>query len=343
MVVTNNNNEVSNNYSVVNMFNIENNQENNNNQENKTTITLKPYHGGIFCLILIGIIILCATISTSFHYVSYKEYALLKDNYGTVRLSKVYGQGRYFFPLNYDMITFPSNYIQVNFEEKVFTDTGLEFEVEIVFYYRLPRESIGKIYNQFSNSYHDLVIINARTTIKNEAANLDINSYLSNRKQVELIFATSVNSVLKNVLFVEAPINLFKIGEITLPDSIVESSLESAVSIQNNELLQNSQAVTLIRAETLKLVTEINVSTSLLLEYSTNEANRIIEQANSYANQISVKTRGISLRSLLNSLNFTTNNYTLQIIEKFALLDNSDSVTLFGNGINEKKEVQVQV
>lgn len=353
MLTTHSNN--SNHKNVTPLYELANQTDNNHTQQQtqqtqrqtnskieieKDYYEINSFHLTSFCVLLIGIAILCGTITSSIHYVKYDEYALLKDTYGTVRLSKVYGQGRYFFPLNYEMIYFPANYIGVDFEEKVFTDTGLEFEVEIGFYYRLPRESVGEIYNEFSKSYNDLVVINARTTIKNEAANLDINSYLTNREEVEKIFATSVNQVLKTVLFVDAPISLFKIGQITLPDTIVESSLESAISIQNNELLQNSQAVTVIRAETLKLVTEINVSTSLLLEYSTNEASRIVEQANSYSNQISVKTRGTSLRSLLSSLNFTTNNYTLQIIEKFALLDNSESVTLFGDNING---VKVQV
>jgi hypothetical protein len=52
-------------------------------------------HGCIGCLSLIGFIILVTTLPLSFHYVSYDQYALLRDVYGTVRLSKVYGQGGY--------------------------------------------------------------------------------------------------------------------------------------------------------------------------------------------------------------------------------------------------------
>ena len=61
--------------------------------------------------------------------------------------------GRYFYPLNYDTIIFPSNYIGVDFDVVVFTDNGLEFEVEVGFYYKLPRENVGKIYDAFSKNY----------------------------------------------------------------------------------------------------------------------------------------------------------------------------------------------
>ena len=44
--------------------------------------------------------------------------------------------------------------MQVEFEVTVFTDNGLEFEVEIGFYYKLPREFVGKIYDAFSKNYH---------------------------------------------------------------------------------------------------------------------------------------------------------------------------------------------
>jgi hypothetical protein len=43
-----------------------------------------------FSLLTLGIAILCGTLTSSFYYVQYDEYGLLRDVYGTVRLSKVY-------------------------------------------------------------------------------------------------------------------------------------------------------------------------------------------------------------------------------------------------------------
>lgn len=137
---------------------------------NNDSYDLNEKFGCYISLLLIGVIVLCACMAESFHYVNFDEYALLQDVYGTVRLSKVYGEGRYFFPLNYDLLKFPSRYEPVKFDAVVFSETGLEFSVAIQFYYRLPKENLGDIYDSFSNNYNDRVVSNAQTTIKNVAA-----------------------------------------------------------------------------------------------------------------------------------------------------------------------------
>lgn len=241
------------------------------------------------------------------------------------------------------MIIFPARYIDVDFNEAVFTDTGLEIDVEVGFFYQLPRESIGRIYNEFSLNYHSLVLSNSRTTIKDEAAKIKIDQYITNRSGIEAIFAHAVSRELLSNLYIDAPVGLFRIGDVHLPSKVIETSLQSAISIQNNQLLQSSQAVALIIAETNKLVTEIDVSTSLLLEYASNQANRIIQEANSYSNQVSIKTRGLAISTLLNSLNFTSRNHTLDIIEKFALLDNSEHVVFIEDSVSAGSGVQLQI
>ncbi len=107
-------------------------------ERQRSTIGEDPdnYHFSRCCVILsilslIGAIILCATVASSFHYVKYDQYALLQDRYGTVRLSRVYEEGRYFFPLNYNMIKFPATYIPVQLDTLVFTETGLEFDIQV--------------------------------------------------------------------------------------------------------------------------------------------------------------------------------------------------------------------
>ena len=59
-------------------------------------IDLKGKHACQCFGFLVAALIICCTIPLSFHYVSYDQYALLRDVYGTVRLSKVYEQGDVF-------------------------------------------------------------------------------------------------------------------------------------------------------------------------------------------------------------------------------------------------------
>lgn len=285
-------------------------------------------------IFLIGAIIFSATLASSFHYVNYNEYALLQDRYGTVRLSRVYKEGRYFFPVNYNMIKFPASYIAVDLDTLVFTETGLEFDVEVHFYYRLPEENLGTIYNSFSFNYDDLVRSNAKTTIKNTAANLKFDEYFSNRTHIEQMFASNVQSVLKTVVFVDMPTDLFRIASVTVPKSILESSLDSQIALQNNDLLGKTQKVSLIRAETNRLVANIVAQTQQRLNFATNEARRLTEQSLSYYNQIEIRARAEGIRDMLTTLNFSDSNvylntnFTSDLIRTLAMLDNAMNTTI---------------
>lgn len=277
----------------------------------------------IMSFLLIGAIVFCACVAESFHYVSYDEYGLLQDVYGSVRLSRVYGEGRYFYPLNYDMLKFPSSYLKVDFDAVVFSENGLEFSVEIDFYYKLPKENLGRIYDSFSSNYHDRVVSNAQTTIKNVAAPLRIEDYLSNRTYVQSLFANAVHDVLLTNVLVEAPVNLFRIGEVDLPSSVISRSLESAIAIQRNEILARTQNVVVIRAETSKLVAEVDARKNQVLNFAVNTADLMVEDSRSYARQVDIRARGLGISSMLQLLNFTTKNHTMAIVNRLAQLDNA--------------------
>ena len=62
------------------------------------------------------------------------------------------------------MLYFPSTFQKVSFDALVFSQNGLEFTVECLFYYKLPKENLGEIYNRFSLAWHDVVISKAITT-----------------------------------------------------------------------------------------------------------------------------------------------------------------------------------
>ncbi len=312
--------------------------------ERRSTIGEDPenYHFSRCCVILsvlslIGAIILCATIASSFHYVKYDQYALLQDRYGTVRLSRVYEEGRYFFPLNYNMIKFPATYIPVQLDTLVFTETGLEFDIQVEFYYRLPKDNLGKIYNSYSFNYDDLVHSNAKTTIKNSAANLKFDLYFTNRTYIESLFANNVANVLLTDVYVDMPIELFRISSVTVPDSIIELSLESQIALQNNDLLEKTQKVAVIRAETDRLVATITAQTKQVLQFANNEAKRLIEKATSYANRIEITARAEGIHTMLVALNISdttksaANNdtaFTTQLVRTLALLDNAVNTTI---------------
>jgi len=285
-----------------------------------------------FCVIpflICGLIVLCTTVPLSFQYVPYDNYALLQDVYGSVKLDKVYGEGRYFFTLNYKMVKFMSTYTPVYIEASVFSSTGVQFNVDFSFFWRLPKQNVPSVYNKFSMSYPGLVLSNARTTIKDTAATLSIDLYFNNRSYVQSLFASKVAEVLANVLQVEAPPSLFVIGDVQLPALVLNASLNTAISLQRNDILTREQAVTVFSAETNRLVSAIDAQTNAILSFAVTDAQKLVQNANSYANQLQIKARGDGITGMLAKLGLKTNASTaMRIVKQLALLDNSLNTTV---------------
>jgi SPFH domain / Band 7 family len=278
---------------------------------------------------LITVLIVCVTVPLSYHYIRFDQYALLQNVYGTVRLSKVYGQGTYFYPLNFGMVTFPSTYQFVEINAAVFTNDGVQVVLDIVFYFRLPKERVGDIYNQFSTNYNTLVYSNAKTVIKNTAAPLTIDMYIKNISYVEMLFANSVMKVCTESLFVDVPLDLFRLQYITIPDSILQLSLHSAFASQNNELLTLLQQVSVLQAETRRLVAVIEAQTNQTINFAANTASQIVAYSQSFAEQVQIKARGDGIYIMLNALGLQCNTtQKLEIINALALIDNSGNTSL---------------
>ena len=94
-----------------------------------------------YALLFIGLIVMVSTVPSSYHYVDYNQFGLVRDNYGDVQLSPTYAQGRYFQPLTHSFVKFPATFVPVRFVSSVFDDNGLEFDLHISFYYRIPKVS----------------------------------------------------------------------------------------------------------------------------------------------------------------------------------------------------------
>jgi regulator of protease activity HflC (stomatin/prohibitin superfamily) len=133
------------------------------------------------------------------------------------------------------------------------------------------------------------------------------------------------------------PIELFRISSVTVPDSIIELSLESQIALQNNDLLEKTQKVAVIRAETDRLVATITAQTKQVLQFANNEAKRLVEKATSYANRIEITARAEGIHTMLVALNISdttksaANNdtaFTTQLVRTLALLDNAVNTTI---------------
>lgn len=142
---------------------------------------------------------------------------------------------------------------------------------------------------------------------------------------MQRLFAEAVHAALAEVVHVDAPKELFRIGEVLLPSSVISLSLESAIALQRNEILENTQQVVVIRSETDRIVAEIDAETRKILNFATNTGQKLIQDSKSFANQVEIRARAQGIAMLLEMLNFSSTAYTIPIVNRLAQLDNAQN------------------
>ena len=279
-----------------------------------------------FVVLFMGIIVFLITFPLSFNYINYDQYGLIRDTYGSVHLNPTYTAGRYFRPIVYSFVTFPSTYQAIDFTTPVFADNGMEFDLNFRFYFRIPINQVGTIYNIYSKNYDSRIIGNSKKVIKNVASGFDVNHYMENRSYVESLLATNISAELSSVIGVEVPVEYCRILNIHFPYTLINTSLDSALALQQNQLNVILQSVQLIQATTDQLVAAINAETQLLLQNADNAANQIVGTANAESNNIINTARSFGIASLFHQLNITSAGDKSKLLKAMAIYDNT-----FGN------------
>lgn len=281
--------------------------------------------------VLIVLIVVIVTITLSFWYVPYNNYALERSTYTGVKLNHVYDEGRYFLTLDKQMVYFPSTYKEISFTSKTFAENGLEFDCFITFYYRLPKNKIGDIYDSYSTAYNTRVVNNAKQIVKNVASKFSVDNFLNNRSYIETTMAYALEAYLSKTVQVESPNEYFKIVNIIFPKTLIDKSLETAIALQNNQIQLYQQEVNIIEADTNKLKAEIDAESSKTLEYANNEANKIITNSQSEATKILLLTRSKGIDKVCDVTKITKPSDINRLTNVFAVMDNIYNFTMLND------------
>lgn len=271
---------------------------------------------------LLAAIVIIATVTPSFWYVNYSQYTLDMNTYTGVRLKDTNGEGRYFLPLTEQMVYFPATYQYVEFVSESFADNGLEFDIHVGFYYRLPKDNVGAIYDSFSTNYGSRVENNAKRLVKNMASTFTVKQYQENRTYIEESIAVALETDLLDTVLVEAPRSLFKITNIKFPDTLVDTSLQTAEALQQNEIEEFLQDIDVIHADTNKQKAEIDARAVQKVEFANNEGAKLIANSISESNQIVLVARSDGINNVCEELNITNPVEKNRLVNAFAIMDN---------------------
>ena len=285
-------------------------------------------------IFLISMIIIVCCVTLSFHYVRYDQYTIRLNRYHDADLSKVYGEGRYFLTLDNSMVYFPATFQRVKFVSSAFSDNGLEFDLEMSFYYKIPKNKLGEIYDTYSTSYHNKIVANAKQVTKNVASTFDVEEFLSNRTYIEKVICLALQNQINQTLNIYMHHDYFKIIRITFPPILISKSLDTAIALQTNQIVLLQQEVDIIKADTNKLISEINAQIIKTENYALTQSNLIQSNAKSISTNMLLRARADGLNLLSTTLNISS-PYDINKINKiFTMIDNANNITLFNTQNN---------
>ena len=312
-------------YSPINTVDIENGNSNLNNSQTRS-YDFQKYYGLGLAIYIFGIIFLLFSIN----FVSYDQYAFSHNIFTSVDTSVVYTQGTYIkFPwIKFEY--FPSTFQYVNLFEPVFSDTGLEFDLRVIFYYRLKKDKLGSIYNLFSKNYHDRILSNSKQIIKNIGSKYNVEDYVLNRFVIEQDIGTSLSEQLNQEIGIEINPSFVKITDIKFPDNVVQTNLLSAIAQQQNNVEINEQNYQAVISETNYLVSQLNSQAEQILQFSVNQANLMVANANSQSQNIVGKAKLSGIDNFFKSLNITNSEIKTNFINWFGINDNLNGTLVFG-------------
>ncbi|MHA1150754.1 MAG: SPFH domain-containing protein [Promethearchaeota archaeon] len=255
-------------------------------------------------LLIMMAITLCTVLSiiaVSFESVGYNEFAL-KQNILTKEIEhKVYEEGFYTTGPLYTFIKFPSTWRTIEFSEAndssdsaihTRTEDGLDLVVEISFQYRLVKEEILELYEEYGTNYEAYIINIARGVLRDVAGEYDALEFFYNRSTIALAM---VDALVSKEMILKVQMGEFQMRKIDLPDNFEKAIEDVEIAKQEIKIAEYQQQAAVIRAKTLIIEAQAQMNITIIEAEATAEALNI-----------TLTAEGIALFELASTIGFNT-------------------------------------
>jgi len=273
-----------------------------------------------------GFLLIMILVPLTFSYVEYDQYALKKHSIeNTVDTTKTYTNGRYAWGVDRSALTFSRHFTKVTKTFSIFPTNGLEFDVDVVFWYRIQKDNLGKLYKAFGLTFDNQVENRASAKIKNVAPLFDLKDYITKRPLITETLHAGLIGDLSNI-FIDLPADKFYLEDVRIPDEVKQKDLDTAVQSQRNVEEQNHQLSALVRKETDKLVQQVAADISLIAATAAAQSEGIKKEASAIAEKTEASADGLGLKNLFLQVNVTDTPTKEKYISYFAFLDSLPAV-----------------
>jgi len=265
-------------------------------------------------------------------YVGYDEYAFIRNKLtNTVDTDTVYENGRYYILPHQEKVVFPRNYQVFNISLSVSDKEEKGFSMEVAVYYKLDKNELAQLYNEFGFNYETQINSIIESNIKNIAPTFTLNEYLNNRSNITRIITNKLKEELETVYIILEDNKVF-IQKITFEEATINRFLEIAVQGQNNEKRIYEQDADLIRADTTRLSEEVKSEITIIRRFADAQAKQGINTAQAQALKITGSARGTGIKSVLDVLGVATSEIRNKFIKLMAIIDNIEHIRLIDIG-----------
>lgn len=288
---------------------------------------------GWIILLTIGLFLTGLLVGISYRYIQYNEYGIIVDKYTGKYDNNVYQAGPQFALLTKNVKTFPSTFKPISFKITSFMDSGIEVDILSSMQYRLPKDSVRHIYDKFSTNYEKIINTNAKKIVKNVVSQYSVDYMINNRKSIELVIGNAIKDDIQKIMQIEIPPEYYKILNIELSGTLLDTSLDTAIVLQNNDIQTKIQQISVINEETEYQKSLIEAQALQVTANANAEAERIVNSSSYDSDKIVSFARSEGLANLLSTLGINDPVDVNKVINLFALFDN-DNVKLFSKNMD---------
>jgi len=255
--------------------------------------------------VLIIIIVVAVTgislTAVSFESVDYNEYGLLQNTLTREIEETVYEAGFYYTGLFASFIKFDNTWQTIEFSPSddaddipvvASTNDGFQIVIDTSFQFRVQKDLLLSLYSAHGLNYRAFYIQEARSSIRNVAAQFNASEFYTNRLTIDDAFRADLNN--KSALFM-AQIGEFQLRQVDLPTNIDTALQEIFLAQLQLEIADLAQQEAVINAQT-----------AIIQAYAL--ANTTIIEAESLATalNITLTAEGAALFEVANQTGFNT-------------------------------------
>lgn len=281
----------------------------------------------------IGLLLILILVPLHFSYIDRQQYGLKRNTVtNDIDRSKVYSTGRYAWGVSFSSVGFPSNKIRISFTGNnalsVFTESGQVIYVEFVFYYRIVKDDVPKLYDAFGLAYENRIVSIARAELRNAAPQFVLDNYTLNRQSVADGYFNYLAGPLRSKAYVTVDRGSFFMQAIRLPSPTIAQKISIFQTTQSLVTQGYLLTANRTRLETSKNVTAIDNEAELIRQNATAEASRQVTEANAeYFSKIQGEV-GSQLAAMSSRLVITNTSTQGALIKFNQMLDRTAQATI---------------